>query len=96
MGITFVVVALVAVLGLTAVFAALVNRRRSISLAVAAVLVAIVTAGGAWYAWTESQSALWTLGYGAVAVVSLVASIRQCVIGREPPTAQAEPREKTS
>jgi predicted tellurium resistance membrane protein TerC len=83
MGITFAVVALAALIGMAAVLAALVNRRHSIPLTVAALFVAVTAGGGAWYAWAESHSTPWTLGYGAVAVISLLAFIRQGFIGRE-------------
>jgi hypothetical protein len=83
MGIASAVVALVALVGLVAVLAALVNRRRSIPLAVAMLPVAAFTAVGAWYSWAETHSVAWTLGYGAVAVVSLVGLIRQFVVGNE-------------
>ncbi|HUG66294.1 MAG TPA: hypothetical protein VMM76_01005 [Pirellulaceae bacterium] len=84
MGITFVVVAVLCVAGLIAVLYGLVNRRRSILLAVVALLLALTTGGGAWYAWAESQSMPWTAGYGAIVVVSLIAAIRQFIVGTGP------------
>lgn len=83
MGITLAIAALVALIGLAAVFYALVNRRRSVVLAIAALLVALAAGGGAWYAWVESHSTAWMLGYAAVLAISLVASFRQFIIGKE-------------
>jgi hypothetical protein len=85
MAITLGVAALVALSGLAAVLYALVNRRRSMLLAIAAVFVALAAGGGAWYAWVESQSTAWTLAYGAVLALSLVAFFRQFFIGKEQP-----------
>lgn len=84
MGITFVVVAVLFVAGLIAVLYGLVNRRRSILLAVVALLLALTAGGGAWYAWAESQSMPWTVGYGAIVVVSLIAAFRQFIVGAGP------------
>ena len=93
MGTSFAIVALIALIGLAAVLAALVQRRRSIPLAVAALFMAFVTAVGAWYAWAESHSTPWTLGYAALAILSLVAAVRQCLGSRKPPAEQAKPHE---
>jgi hypothetical protein len=57
------------------------SRRRSVIGGVIAASVALLATGLAWYAWAESQSIPWTLGYGVVAVASVASAIRQCVGG---------------
>ena len=84
MGVTLVAVAILCVAGLIAVLYGLVNRRGSILLAVVALLLALTTGGGAWYAWAESRSIPWMVGYGAIVVVSLIAAIRQFIVGTGP------------
>lgn len=96
MGITLAVVVLLALVGFGVVVFGLVNRRRSIPLAITVLFVALLACGGAWYAWVESHSTAWTLGYATVAVVSFVASVRQCRIGRKQPTEQTERREEST
>lgn len=54
------------------------SRRRSVVVGVIAASVALLAAGGAWYAWTESQSMPWTVGYGVVAVTGIASAMRQC------------------
>jgi len=53
------------------------NQRRSMLLAAIAACVTILAALGAWYAWAETQSVAWTVGYGVLAVAGKVAAIRQ-------------------
>ncbi len=53
------------------------SQRRSMLLAGIAVCVAVLAAIGAWYAWAETQSVPWTVGYGVLAVASIIAAIRQ-------------------
>ena len=55
----------------------LVARQRSTLVGVIAVSVALLAAGCAWYAWAESKSIPWTLGYGVLLVVSLASALRQ-------------------
>lgn len=59
-----------------------VAARRSIAIAVCAVLVAMLAALGGWHAHAESQSLPWTVGYGGLALVSLAVAIRHMVGGR--------------
>ena len=73
---------LIAVLCLT--LWGLVARRRSRVLGVIAAAVALMAAGGAWYAWAESKSVPWTVGYGVIVVVSLASTMRQ-LFGASPP-----------
>ena len=54
------------------------SRRRSVIVGVIAGSVALLAAGLAWYAWAETQSILWTVAYGVVAVTSVASAIRQC------------------
>ena len=53
------------------------NRKRSIVCAVAGLLVLLGAALGAWIAWMESNSALGTAIYLAIALVGIVAVVRQ-------------------
>ena len=53
------------------------NRKRSILCAVAGLLVLPGAALGAWIAWMESNSALGTAIYLAIAFVGIVSVVRQ-------------------
>ena len=57
------------------------SRRRSVIGGVIAGSVALLATGLAWYAWAESQSIPWTLGYVVVAVASVASAVRQCAAG---------------
>ena len=56
--------------------------RRSITVAVVSILVAVLAAGCGWYAFAESQSIPWTIGYGVLALLSLGVGIRHMIGGR--------------
>ncbi len=56
-------------------------EQRSAVVGVIAAAVALLAAGGAWYAWAESKSIPWTVGYGVVVVGSVASAIRQFVGG---------------
>lgn len=58
------------------------SARRSIAIAVVSITVAVVAAGCGWYAFVESQSLPWTLGYVAPALLSLGVGIRHMIGGR--------------
>jgi hypothetical protein len=49
----------------------------SVPLGLIAASAAPLAALGAWSAWAESHSIPWTVGYAALAVVSVAAAIRQ-------------------
>ncbi len=83
MGFGFVGFALMILLAIAVVTFRLFGSNRSISIALIALPVAVLAAGGAWYAWAESQDMPWTIGYGVVVVISIAAAARQFV-GREP------------
>lgn len=72
------VMALTAV-GLT-IYGAVVPRR---SLPIALVALAVLGVGslGAWYAWMETQSIPWTVGYLTMAAIALIAFVRQLMPG---------------
>ncbi len=55
----------------------LVAKRRSPVIGVIAAAVALIAAGGAWYAWAESKSIPWTIGYGVMAFIGLASAMRQ-------------------
>ncbi len=55
------------------------SKQRSAFVGVIAASVAVLAAVGAWYAWAESQSMPWTVGYGVVAVAGVASAMRQCV-----------------
>jgi len=57
------------------------SRRRSVVVGVITASVALLATVGAWYAWAESRSTPWTLGYAAVVVISVAATVRQCARG---------------
>ena len=60
----------------------LLTRRRSFIASVIAAFVTILSGGCAWYAWVESQSAAWTVGYALMSLIALTSAARQ--IGRGP------------
>ena len=66
---------MIAVLGLA--FWGLVAKPRSPVIGVIAAAVALLAAGGAWYAWAESKSVPWTIGYGVTAFIGLASAMRQ-------------------
>jgi hypothetical protein len=51
-------------------------KRRSIAVTLVALPLSVLAAGGAWYAFAESQSLPWTIGYGVVALVSIGVGIK--------------------
>ena len=53
------------------------NRGRSIVCALAGLLVLVGAGLGAWIAWMESNSALGTAIYLAIALVGIVSTVRQ-------------------
>jgi hypothetical protein len=57
------------------------SRRRSVIGGVIAASMALLATGLAWYAWAESQSTPWTLGYVVVAVASVASAFRQWTAG---------------
>jgi peptidoglycan/LPS O-acetylase OafA/YrhL len=63
--------------GLAVALWGLFSKRRSATIATIAILVAILAAGGGWYAWAESESIPWTIGYAVVAVACLASAVRQ-------------------
>jgi len=66
-----------AIAALCATLWGLVARQRSAVVGVIAASVALLAAVGAWYAWAESQSTPWTVGYGVVVALSVASAIRQ-------------------
>jgi cytochrome bd-type quinol oxidase subunit 1 len=46
-------------------------QRRSMTVALITLPLAVVAAGCAWYAFTESQSLPWTIGYVVTALLSI-------------------------
>ena len=52
-------------------------KQRSVIVGLIAAAVAVLALGGVWYAVLESQSIVWTAGYGFIAGLSAVAAVRQ-------------------
>ncbi len=52
-------------------------EQRSAVVGAFAVLMAVIAAGCAWYAWAESRSIPWTIGYGILFAVSAASAVRQ-------------------
>lgn len=69
-----IMMAVFAALGLTAWGAF--RSQRSIMIAVVATVVAILATGCGWYAFAESQSLPWTIGYVVLFLVSLSVAIK--------------------
>ena len=59
------------------------RSRRSIAIAVVAVIVALLAAGCSWYAYAESQSLPWTIGYGVVALLSISVGMKHVLGSRD-------------
>jgi|CXWL01.1.fsa_nt_gi aspartate oxidase len=74
---------MIAVLGLA--LWGLVAKPRSPLIGVIAAAVALMAAGGAWYAWAETKSVPWTVGDGVVAL-ACVASAKRQLFGDPLPT----------
>ena len=53
------------------------RSQQSIAVAVIAVIVALLAAGCSWYAYAESQSLPWTIGYGYVALLSVTVAMKR-------------------
>lgn len=51
-------------------------KRRSIAVALISLSLAVVAAGCAWYAFAESHSLPWTIGYGVFALLSVGVGIK--------------------
>ncbi len=83
MGFGFVGFAAMTLLALAVVAYGLLGSKKSVGISLIALAVAVLAAGGAWYAWAESHDLPWTIGYGVVVVVSIAAATRQFV-GRTP------------
>lgn len=83
MGFGFVGFVVMILVAMAVVAYGLFGPKRSIGIALIALAVAILAAGGAWHAWAESHDMPWTIGYGVVVVVSIASAARQFV-GRTP------------
>ena len=79
MGIQFVGFVVMVLLALAVVGYGLFASRKSMVIALVALVVAFLAAGGAWYAWAESRDMAWTIGYAVVVVVSISSARRQFV-----------------
>lgn len=79
MGFEFIGFVVMVLLALAVVGYGLFASRRSTIIALVALAVAVLAAGGAWYAWAESRDLPWTIGYGVVVVVSIASAARQFV-----------------
>ncbi len=84
MGFQFVGFVAMLLLALAVVAYGLFGPKRSLGIALIALAVTLLVAGGAWCAWAESHSISWTIGYGVVMVVSIAAAARQLVGMRSP------------
>ena len=58
------------------------TKQRSAVIGVIAAAVAVLAFLGARYAWSESHSIPWTIGYGIVVLGALASAVRQFVGGR--------------
>ena len=58
------------------------SARRSITVAIVSILVAVMAAGCGWYAFMESQSLPWSIGYGVFAALSLAVGVKHLVGNR--------------
>lgn len=56
---------------------------RSVTVAVVALLVAVLAAGCGWYAFAESRSVPWTIGYGVVSLMSLGVGMKNLIVTQD-------------
>lgn len=71
---------LIGFLALAVVVSGLFSSEKSIGVALFSLVVAVLAAGGAAYAWTESHSLPWTIGYGVIAVLSVSSAAHQLLM----------------
>ena len=68
------------ILATLAAFAAaifgLFNRKPGIAVAIAGFVIVPIGGLGAWYSFMETQSIPWTIGYGVVSALGLIAGVR--------------------
>lgn len=76
-GIALIVAA--ALLVLVVVGYGLFGPRKSVGIALIALVAASFSAAGALHAWGETRSIPWTIGYGLVIFASITAGVRQFV-----------------
>lgn len=79
MGVHFVIFALLCLTGLSITVFGLFNSHKSLLISLVALVVAAAAFVGAGYAWTESKSLPWTVGYAVVVLVSVISAGRQFV-----------------
>jgi hypothetical protein len=60
-----------------------ISPKKSIAVALVALLVAVLAAAGGWHAWAETGSVPWTLGYGVIVMAAAAVSVRH-LVGRRP------------
>ena len=83
MGLGGVVALVVFALALAAVVVGAMSVKKSFAVALVGLIVAIPALGLSWYAWVESQSLLWALGYAAVALFALAVAVFHLLGDRE-------------
>ncbi len=82
MNITSAAIFFVLIAALSVAVWGLFTKQRSVFIGVIAGAVAVLAAVGAWYAWAESQSTPWTIGYLVVVIGALASAVRQFAGGR--------------
>ena len=83
MGLPSAIFILIGFLVLAVVISGLFSSQKSIGVALFSSVVVVLAVGGAFYAWSESHSVPWTIGYGTIACVSLVSAGRQLIGNRQ-------------
>ena len=83
MGMEGVVALVVFALALGAIVVGAMSVKKSLAVALVGLIVAIPALGGSWYAWVESQSLPWALGYAAVALSALAVAVFHLLGARE-------------
>ena len=68
------------------------NQYRQVPIGCLAIGVSLFAMLGAWHAWGESRSVLWTLIYGVQAVVGLIAATRNLTLLPSEPKDRVEDR----
>ena len=82
MSLPFAIFVLAVLLAFTIVGSGLFSSQKLVGVALFSLVVAVLATGGAFYAWAESSSVLWAIGYGSLAVASLGSATRQLIGNR--------------
>ena len=82
MGFEAVACVILSALALVIIVYGAMSPQKSAAIALIALVAAFLAAVGSWYAWTESASLLWSIGYGVAAFGAGAVGVRHLVASR--------------